>query len=396
MPIQRRKLLLLSSRAPVPPNAGERLKNLNLLRILSRHFDVHLLTMNERALTSGERAELAAMTKSLQIFVKPSWRSALQCLRSLWNGLPLQINYFYFSDVQGAVDKLVPECDVLVCTLVRTAQYVRHAEKPKFMDMADSIASNYREALAKTSSWWWRLIYGFEVRRLEKYEHSVVGAFNATFLFNQDEVKTLSEQSPQAKVVWVPHGVNEKLLTYAHTEPGHTNEICFLGKMDYRPNIEACIWFIRQVLPLLPATLKFVILGAKPAREVLQLAQGSPQVEVTGFVDDPYLRMKSSLCVVAPMVTGAGIQNKVLEAMALGQIVVATRRCVTPLIGVREGEEILVEDDPKKMASLILSLQQLPDTERERLGYQARQYVASHFTWAAFERVWMDTLTFGK
>lgn len=405
-----RKLVMLASRSPVPAISGEKIKNLNLLKILSKHFEVHLICLNEKKLGEKDFQALKSHCHELTMIILPAWQRLGRLASSLLNGKPLQVNYFYSRQMQQEFDRVSKTADLVVCTLVRTAEYACDYRGPKYLDLGDSIAQNYKQSMAKTRNWLWKLIYRFEGGRLWNYECQSVGSFNKSFLFNQNEIQKFPVKE---KLVWVPHGIKEFLFEgplgalecSVGREPGKELgkdcEICFLGKMDYQPNVDAVLWFSENVMPLLPRNIRFVILGAEPSEAVQRLQERDPErIEVTGFLDDPYARMRRSVAVVAPMQTGAGIQNKVIEAMALGMVVITTARGASALEGVCSGEHLWILDDPTKMAEKIIELVgemsgELSSHQQSRIAMaeKARTYVQGKFTWQAFEKVWMDTIS---
>jgi glycosyltransferase involved in cell wall biosynthesis len=252
-------------------------------------------------------------------------------------------------------------------------------EKPLFLDMSDSISEHYKNAVKVTSSPFWKLIYSFEGKRMRSYEEKYLNHFKKVFLFNPLEINLYD----RGNMRWIPHGVNQKIIDYKLTcDLKRNNKISFLGKMDYRPNVEAVKWFVANVLPHVNERYTFQIIGAYPSKEVLQLK--GPRVEVTGFVDDPYLLLKESLCVVAPMVSGGGIQNKLLESMSIGCVNVVSSICARPLINVKD--EILVEDDPQKMAQIINQLNPESDVYKH-YEESSRIYITNNYTWEKFEEV---------
>lgn len=387
----KKRLLFLASRSPVPAVSGEKLKNLSLIKILSKHYDVHFVCLNNRALSQEEEQELKAFVKSIEVVVQPSWRRILRLISSLWNGKPLQINYFYSSKLQKIVNEKAKQCDLLVCTLVRTAEYAKEVSLPKVLDMGDSIAQNYLQSMRVTTNLFWKMIYFFEGQRLWNYENGILSLFATSFLFNRNEIEKFYDRK---KLSWVPHGVKDFLFSNPVVErPKKLQEICFLGKMDYQPNVDAVLWFVEKVLPLLPQTFRLVVMGAQPAESIKKLPVAFPErVEVTGFMEDPYARMRDCGVVVAPMQTGAGIQNKVLEAMALGKAVVCTARGASALEGVQSGRDLWIVDDPEEMAKKIQELVNDP-MAAFKMAKAGREYISANFTWQAFEKVWIQTLS---
>jgi glycosyltransferase involved in cell wall biosynthesis len=289
--------------------------------------------------------------------------------------------------VQKYIDSICEDYDLLFATLIRTAKYVLDKQKPKILDMADSIGLNYINSASKTTSIFWKILYTIEGKRLIQFEKYCVEHFDKTLFFNREEKDYFDLPH---RTVWIPHGVNEKLLSYENSDPKYKNYVTFFGKMDYQPNIDAVLWFVKNVLPYLNKNLKFIIVGAYPKRVVQDLPKKFKNIEVTGYVEDPYLILKSSLCVVAPMQTGGGIQNKILECMALGNINIVSSLAAKP-IGAEHGKHFLVCDNPKDMANLINKIYEKPK-DFEYLKQNARDFIKNNFTWQIYEKKLLDII----
>ncbi len=376
------KILFLSSRLPYPPIGGDRLKNYWLLKILSKHFKVHLVSITDKEVPKEFHEWANGLGISYKIFQKRQELFYTNTLKGLiTNRLPLQVNYYYFNDIQNYVDKIYKDFDLLFATLIRTAKYVVNKEKPKILDMADSIGLNYLKSGKKTFSIFWKILYSIEGNRLINFEKYCINQFNKTLFFNKEE---LAYFNLPEKTEWIPHGVNENLLIYENQDFKYKNYVAFFGKMDYQPNIDAVLWFTKNVIPYLNKNLKFVVVGAYPTKIIQDLPKKFRNVEVTGFVDDPYLILKSSLCVVAPMQTGGGIQNKILECMALGTINIVSSLAAKP-IGAEHGKHFLVCDDPKEMADIINKIYKKPK-DFEHLKQNARDFIKNNYTWTIYEK----------
>lgn len=383
-----KKILFLSSRLPYPPIGGDRLKNYWLIKILSKHFKVHLVSITDKEVPKEFHEWANGLGISYKIFQKRKELFYANTLKGLiTNRLPLQVNYYYFNDIQNYVDKIYKDFDLLFATLIRTAKYVVNKEKPKILDMADSIGLNYLRSGEKTFSIFWKILYSIEGKRLINFEKYCINQFNKTLFFNKEE---LAYFNLPEKTEWIPHGVNENLLIYENQDFKYKNYVAFFGKMDYQPNIDAVLWFTKNVLPYLNKNLKFVIVGAYPTKIIQDLPKKFRNVEVTGFVDDPYLILKSSLCVVAPMQTGGGIQNKILECMALGTINIVSSLAAKP-IGAEHGKHFLVCDDPKEIADIINKIYEKPK-DFEHLKQNAKDFIKNNYTWTIYEKKLLEII----
>jgi glycosyltransferase involved in cell wall biosynthesis len=383
-----KKILFLSSRLPYPPVGGDRLKNYWLLKILSKHFKVHLVSITDQDVPKEFYDWVNDLGLTYKIFQKDKRQFYLNTLKGFFtNTLPLQVNYYYFKDVQKYIDEIYQEYDLLFATLIRTAKYIVYKEKSKILDMADSIGQNYLRSAKNTTSLFWKNIYSIEGKRLINFEKYCIVHFDKTLFFNKEERDYFN--LPE-KTIWIPHGVNEYLLLYEKRYPKYKDYVAFFGKMDYQPNIDAVLWFVENVLKHLNRDLKFIVVGAYPKKIIQDLPKKFKNVEVTGYVEDPYLILKSCLCVVAPMQTGGGIQNKILECMALGTINIVSSLAAKP-IGAEHGKHFLVCDDPKEMANVIKNIYENPKNF-ETLKKNAREFIMNNFTWNIYEKKLMEII----
>jgi len=378
---KKNKLLLISSRLPYPPIGGDKLKSYNLLKILSSHFDVHLVIITDEILIKEAELELKKYTKSIKVFRKRKYRFYINLLKFLFNFLPLQVNYYYFKDVQKYINDISEDMNLAVSILVRTSEYLKNFNKKKYLDMVDSIGLNYRRSQKNVKSLFWKTVYSVETNRLLKYEEKMVRNFNATFFVNKFEAEYWSEHG---KTEWIPNGVNEKLFSYNKLDSKYKNYIAFFGKMDYQPNIDAVMWFVGNVLSNLKKEIKFIVVGTKPTKEVLNLSKKYQNVEITGFVDDPYEILNSSLAIVAPMQTGGGIQNKILESMALRTINIVSSLAAKPIVGAKDKEHLLICDEPLKIANLINDIF-LENSKYNNIKENAKKLIEENYTWKKYE-----------
>jgi glycosyltransferase involved in cell wall biosynthesis len=310
----------------------------------------------------------------------------LNAIKFLFNSKPLQINYYYFKEAQKYIDQKSENTDLIIAAVVRIAEYVYSKQKPKIFDMADSIGLTYKSSYKRTSSLFWKLIYFLEYPRMLRYEAKMIEHFDATILFNQRDIDYFNCK----KIHWFPHGTNQSLLEYQKTATEYSNFVSFFGKMNYQPNIDAVVWFAKNILPELPSEINFQIIGANPTKEIIELQKENPRIFIRGYIDDPYLLLKSSLCVVAPMQTGGGIQNKILETMALGTIVITTPYSAYP-IATSQDEVLLIADKPTEWINIITDIYKNP-TKYEAYKTRSREYIRNKFTWDIYEQKYISLI----
>lgn len=326
---------------------------------------------------SHHRPDLEKVVHKVFSFRKTRLDRILALSKSIWNKLPLQVNYYYYSDVKSFIDSQAKNYDLLYCNLIRTAKYADNLSLPKVLDMVDSIGQNYRSSLLKTTSLFWRVIYFFEANRLLSFEKKCISVFDQTLFVNPFERDFY--KNPE-RTLWTKLGVRDELFQYQKKTKGYEKSVCFLGKMNYQPNVDAVVWFCKNVLSFLP-NFKFVIVGSEPTAQVMGLAGTYPNVVVTGFVEDPFEILNSSLGVVAPMQTGAGVQNKVLEAMALGKPVVVSSLAANAIVGAKNRTHFYIEDNPKQIAEVI---QSFGTAESSEVAAAGRKFVFENYSWKKY------------
>ncbi|HOP51177.1 MAG TPA: glycosyltransferase [Ignavibacteriales bacterium] len=377
-----KKIIFITSRLPFPPIGGDRIKAYNLLRILSKYYNVHLVSLCDKEIPLEFLKFANEINLTYKLIKKRKISYYLNTIKSFFkNNLPLQVNYYYFKDVKKYIDNISNEYDLLYSNLIRTALYFQDIDKPKILDMADSIGLNYIKSFHKTQSIIWKLIYKYEGRRLLEFEKYCVKNFNKSLFFNQDEKNYFNMP---AKTEWVPHGVNENLFIYNKIDNKYKNYVVFFGKMDYQPNIDSVLWFVNNVLHRLRKEIKFIVVGAYPTKVIKDLPKKYKNVEITGFIEDPYLILKSSLCIVAPMQTGGGIQNKILECMALGTINIVSSLAAKP-IGALHNQHFIINNTPEEFINTIHTLFENPGIYNY-LKINSQQYIKDNFTWDKYEK----------
>jgi sugar transferase (PEP-CTERM/EpsH1 system associated) len=304
--------------------------------------------------------------------------------------------------LQAYVDKVLATGTVSAALAVSApmAEYLRRAASPlpkrRILDLVDVDSEKWR-AYAERTAWPANRIYGLEARLLSRYEQRAADLFEAVLLVSEAEASLFRALGGRnCQVRHVSNGVDLDYFSPApdRPSPSGTPSTVFCGAMDYPPNIDAVSWFATDVLPRLRGRLSrqasFSIVGSNPAPRVRALA-GLPGVRVTGAVPDVRPFVAEAAVSVAPMRIARGVQNKVLEAMAMGKAVVATEQAFEGIEAVAGEELCVVPDEPEAFAAAVAGL--LADPARAAaMGRRARRRMERDYAWAARLKTLEDLL----
>jgi len=378
-------LLFLAHRIPFPPNKGDKIRSFHELEYLCARHRVHLGCLVDQPEDRQYIPKLQEMAASVAVSTLDPHRARGRSLLALATGDPLSVRYFATRPLRRWVEALVAReaLDAVFLFSSPMAAYVWDLDLPRVMDFCDVDSDKWRQ-YADNVGWPMRAIYTLESRRLRAYEEAILRRFEAAMLVTARERELWKDLPPEllAKVHVVPNGVDLEYFTprwgSVLPEPG---TIVFTGAMDYHANVDAVTWFATEVLPRVQEeipTATFCIVGSRPTPKVCALAE-RPGVVVTGTVDDvrPYYA-RAALCVV-PLRIARGIQNKLLEAMAMGRPVLSSPAAAAGL-GARVDEEVCVADDADAMVCEVVRL--LRDSyAAETLGQAARRFVEREYVW---------------
>lgn len=390
-------LLYLAHRIPYPPNKGDKIRSWNQVRFLSERHRVHLGCLVDQPEDVQHVEMLRPRFASLEAVPIDARRARWASLGALASHEPLSVRYFASRRLHAWVERLVQQepLDAVVVFSSQMAAYVQDVRLPRLMDFCDVDSAKWRE-YARRAPLALRPIYALEARRLAAFERRVLQAFDAATLVTAKE-RELWRHLPAPlldKVHVVPNGVDLDTFSPQAAPPGSRREahaLVFTGAMDYWANVDAVVFFAREVLPRIRAAIPdatFYVVGSRPAPEVRALVS-LPGVVVTGFVDDIRSYYARAGACVVPLRIARGIQNKVLEAMAMGRPVLATPAAFEGL-GARAGRDLEVADGAAALAEAAVRL--LRDVERsEAMGAAARRFVEREYVWEramhAFERL---------
>lgn len=383
----RMKILVLLSRFPYPLDKGDKLRAYHQLRYLAgQGHTICLLALSDEAVGVEALAAVRPLCRG-GLYLHRLGRGARGrgLLRALATaGRPLQVGYFYEKAAQRLVDKLLAEFRPghVYCQLIRMAEYLRpHAGRvPLTLDYMDVFSAGMARRAA-TAPAWQRPVLALEARRLAAYEAEAFGWFgHHTIISDQD--RQLVPHPLKEQITLVPNGIG---LDYFQPQPlaAKTYDLLFCGNMGYHPNVDAACWLAEEILPLVQrrhpaATL--LVAGTTPAPRVQALAR-RPGVTVSGWLPDIRTAYAQARVFVAPMRVGTGLQNKLLEALAMQLPCVTTALANNALRGA-PGQHLLVADGAPALAEALAGL--LADEARAaRLAAAGRTFVAATYDWAA-------------
>jgi glycosyltransferase involved in cell wall biosynthesis len=414
-------LLFLAHRVPFPPDRGDKIRSFHILQYLAKRARVHLAAFADDEADFDPPVVFTDMLASCTILPrgKSQARAAIEAVAS---GKPVSLTAFAGSAMQAAVDRIVPQVSGIYCFSGQMAQYLPADGPPVVMDFVDMDSAKFA-GFAQDVRGPMRWMMRREARLLGAFERKIAGRVSASLFVSEAEAALFRDVGAMGRVLAVENGIDAekfdpsgsdlnlshhpgegrgpigKVVVTADSPSSSTSSnwapasagvvggsvrdgpplIVFTGQMDYRPNIDAVTWFARDILPLIrkrhPA--HFAIVGRAPTPAVQALA--SDHVTVTGAVDDVRGWLAAADVCVAPLKLARGIQNKVLEAMAMARPVVASTAAAE---GIDHAGTIRVAQTAQEFADRVTDLLEAPEAAAA-LGHAAREQVVRRYGWGA-------------
>lgn len=376
------KLLYLTHRCPYPPNKGERIRCFHILKHLAQRYDTTLIYP---AFTDEERRHatlLHAYASAVMAVPLHPLRATLQGLGGLLSQQSLTTRYFFSAKIHAAVRQQA--CDIFLIDCSSMAPYALDVSQPRIIDFVDVDSDKWR-LYAQQAGWLPRLVYQREFRHLQAFEAHINQTFEACLVVSEEEKRLLPYP---ANVTVMPNGIDCQAFVPRGPQPEGT--LIFTGAMNYFPNVDGVTWFHREIWPHVKAhhpAVRWLIAGMDPAPQVRALE--AADITVTGYVPDMRDMLAQATVCVVPLRIAKGVQNKVLEAMAMGIPVVATPAANTG-IHARDQDQVLLAEHPADFAHAIRRLLHDPAL-RATLAANARRFVEEHYSWATHLQT-LDTL----
>ncbi|MEO5951926.1 MAG: glycosyltransferase family 4 protein [Chloroflexia bacterium] len=392
-------ILILAPQWPDPPMQGAAIRNLQIVRYLARKHTVSLLTFESpSAQDSQQLYDLASICRHAETLPVPSRTSRGRLLKLFTSAKPDMAWRLDSDAMSERVEELCAEeqfdaihvegiemapYGLLALRLLPNARMIYDAHNAEYLLQRRAFTTDFKQFRRLP-----RAIYSFiQWNRLRRFERQLLHMSKWVFAVSPADVSALTSLYPLGKnrVLLLPNGVDldywaPNVIPPADREVG-SEALVFDGTMDFRPNVDAVLWFAKDVWPLIRAErphVRFYIVGRTPAPEVLALSE-DPGIIVTGMVDDTRPWVAGCEVYVVPMRMGGGVRLKVLQAMSMERAIVSTPMGAEG-IAVRPGKDMLLTFSSKGFANAVLLL--LSDHRRRRaLGVSARELVSSQYSW---------------
>jgi len=416
------RILFLTPQLPYPPHQGTTLRNYNLIANLSLRHEIHLLSFVRSHDEITRATPLHQHCRSIEGVIaprRPPWKRFLSLLLSPLPDMALRLPSAEFQAKLSATLQRVPfdvvqieGIEMAYPWMLEVGNWKLEVRSWKLDDGTRHPASNLQrpssniqypisifddhnaeyvlqqrafEADIRQPRRWVAALYSLiQWKKLSRYEATICRLADRVVAVSEADKAALQRLVSGLEVTVVPNGVDVEYYASADIRPAPlpSRSLIFTGKMDFRPNVDAILWFYREVLPLIRKKVPdthFYIVGQSPHRRILRLAD-DPAVTITGYVDDvrPYIAAASIY--VVPLRIGGGTRFKVLEAMAMGKAIVSTSLGCEGFEGLVPGRELCIADAPTEFAQWVIEL--LDDApRRERLGQAGRRFVEERYDW---------------
>jgi sugar transferase (PEP-CTERM/EpsH1 system associated) len=394
-------LLLLTQRLPYPPIKGEKIRQFHILQYLRQWYDIYLGCLVDDRADWPHVDAVRALCKDAYIARINPRLARLLCLRGLATGEPLSVTFFHNTGLQRWVRQVAQQVDPAVIFVISSNMAPYVLELPRngllVVDLVDVDSEKWR-AYAETAKGPMQMIYAREARTVATLERLIAARCDLASFVSDAEAAVFSAMVPEqsAEIRGVSNGVDfryfdnapEYPMVYDATRP----TFVFTGTMDYPPNVDAVTWFAKDSLPLIRqrhAAAAFYVVGANPTPMAQALAQ-LPGVHVTGRVPDVRPYLSHAVASVAPMRIARGIQNKVLEAMAMAKPVIVTPGALEG-IEAEPGHDVILEHDAFGIARAACQLIEQPELAAT-IGAAARRLVVERYDWPARLALYDDML----
>jgi polysaccharide biosynthesis protein PslH len=373
-------ILFVCHRLPFPPNRGGKIRPFNMIRHLGRNHKVTVASLAESHQELHDGAGLSDYCSEVVVELIPKPVRWLRAWKALFTTCPSSAAYFWSPDLCRRIETKLLETrfDAIFVHCAFMAQYVLDAVAPaKILDFGDLDSAKWAD-YSRSKSFPLTLGYKIEASKMKRYERHVAGHFDQCTVTTRGELEEFEKLGLTLPRTVIPNGVDFQYFR-SNSPQRKPNVIVFVGRMDYFPNIDAMLYFTKDIFPIIRRSIpdaELRIVGSNPNGAVRDLA-AIPGVTVTGHVPDVRPHLDEAVVAVAPLRLARGTQNKILEAMAMSIPVVATSAAAKGIDAI-PGRHLAVGDSPGEFAARVIELLRSPDLRAQLSLAGCRQVEKGH------------------
>lgn len=376
-----------------------RVRSYNFIKCLSkRRHPIHLLALIQDRKQQDQVEELKNLCEEVETIYVGRAASLFNCLRYLFSTVALQSAYCFSRKMSRKVREVLArkKFDIIHVEHIRGAHFLPDDRRiPAIFDSVDCITYLYRQFSKAKRSLFGKSLCWIEWLKLRRYEPRQARRYDTVLVTSDKDKEELLRLGPQLKIRVIGIGVSSEFFNPNKNQP-ESKTIIFSGKMSYYANEAAALFFCEKIFPQVLRQVpdaRLYIVGKEPSRRVQTLSHDS-NIIVTGYVEDMRAYLRKASLSVSPTIVGAGIQIKVLEAMAMRKPVVATSKACQAL-SVTDKKHLLIADDPKQFSEKVISMLRNPEFA-EQIAKQGRKYIEENHDWKRkvdeLESIYIETI----
>jgi polysaccharide biosynthesis protein PslH len=380
------KILIISSRLPRAKGKADSITVYRIIKHLSQRHDIYLACFYSGTSESQYIPELKNLCVEVKCIKHNFYAAATRMFKSLLfdSHMPLQVAFYNSAKMKIIIKEMLNRIkpDITYSHLIRMAEYIKNDNRvPKILAMQISQTLNYGRMIKNIGSTFHRILYSIEYNRVLRYEPEITNHYDSCLLISKHDKESLKNHESIQNIFFSPHGVDVDYYT-KKSSPKQENAVLFCGVMETPTNVDAALFFYAEIFPRIKnhiPDIKLYFVGKNPPSVILKIADKDNSVIATGFVEDIRPYYEKIKVGIDPLRIGAGLQNKLLVGMSMGQPMVCTS-IANEGIGATAGEHLLVADDPEDFARAVVCL--LTDAKyASELSNSARRFVETNWTW---------------
>lgn len=378
------KILIVSNSLPFPPHDGVKLIAFNLLKSLSKRHDIDLIAFLDHPNFARHEKEVSQFCNNVYTLLDRQKYSKFNKAVYHLSLDPYSVVKRYSKNMAELVNVKIKkgEYDILHFHTPGMLPYgLKNQKIPKIAFIADAVSLYYQRNFSYEKRFGKKIAYLIEFLKMKRYERRIYRKFERCVVVSEVDRIILQQNCPGAKIRVVPNGVDTEYFNPTSGEEEFPS-LLFSGNMDFPPNVHAVLWFVNKVLPKVREIfpdIKFYIVGRNPSSEIDHLRYDK-NIIVTGFVKDIRSYFDQATIYVCPMVSGTGIKNKLLEAMAMEKPIVASSLSIQGIPDAEDKNCLLTANTVSEFSDRITNLLN-SNIYRQELGLQAKKFVLNNYSW---------------